>query len=206
MRLRGVVFTALGVLLAGFTAASAEGGTRSPAAPKACELAPAPQKRAVHRRMKRSFRQRRAHAARVATLRVCRPGRTIAPELLNAPAPVSNVPTLPGPSVPGTTIPPAEELAHSVQVRAREYSLALSRSVVAAGEVNVEFHTVNAEDPHDLNLRDATAAERRLFDETPAGLIPPPREAFTFAPGDYVVFCSLPGHEALGMRALLRVR
>ncbi len=209
MRLLGVVLTALCTLLAGVVAASAEGGTRSPAAPKACELAPAAQKRAVHRKTKRSSRRRRAHAARVATratLRGCRRGRTTAPELLNAPAPVPEVPTLPGPSVPGTTIPPAEELGHSVQVRAREYSLALSRSVVAAGEVNVEFHTVNSEDPHDLNLRDATAAERPLFDEMPAGLIPPPRQTFTFAPGDYVVFCSLPGHEALGMRAMLRAR
>ncbi len=99
-----------------------------------------------------------------------------------------------------------EEVAHSLQVRAREYSLTLSRSAVAAGEVNVEFHTVNAEDPHDLHLRASAGNERPLFDEIPPGLIPPPRHEFPFAPGDYVVFCSVPGHEALGMSTALRVR
>jgi hypothetical protein len=202
-----VALVAFCALLVGITSAAADGAARSTVASKTCEKARAQQKRAAHRRTYRSARRRKARAAiRIATLRRCRPGGTAAPELSNAASPGSHVPTPPGPSSPSPTAPLAEQLGHSVQVRAREYSLALSRSVVAAGAVNVEFHTVNAEDPHDLNLRDATGAERPLFDETPAGLIPPPRQAFTFAPGEYVLFCSLPGHEALGMSSTLRVR
>ena len=201
------MLVALCALLVGITSAPADGAARSTVASKICEKARAQEKRATQRRTYRSARQRKARTAiRIAALRRCRPGGTAAPELLNAASPGSDVPTPPGPSSPSSTAPPAEELGRSVQVRAREYALALSRSVVAAGEVNVEFHTVNAEDPHDLNLRDATGAERPLFDETSAGLIPPPRQAFTFARGDYVLFCSLPGHEALGMGATLRVR
>jgi hypothetical protein len=207
MRVLRVVLVAFCALPVGITSAAADGAARSTVASKTCEKARAQQKQATQRRTYRTARQRKARAAiRIATLRRCRPGGTAAPELLNVGSPGSDLPTPPGPSSPSPTAPPAEELGHSVQVRALEYSLALSRSVVAAGEVNVEFHTVNAEDPHDLNLRDANGAERPLFDETPAGQIPPPRQAFAFARGDYVLFCSLPGHEALGMSAKLRVR
>ena len=72
---------------------------------------------------------------------------------------------------------------------------------MAAGEVWIEFNTVAAEDPHDLQLRDGAGEERPLFAETAPGLVPPPRESFELPAGDYVLFCSLPGHEALGMRA-----
>jgi hypothetical protein len=77
---------------------------------------------------------------------------------------------------------------------------------VGAGEVNVEFNTVSAEDPHDLRLRDSVRTERPLFGETAAELSPPPRQAFELAAGDYVLFCAIPGHEALGMSAPLSVR
>ena len=67
----------------------------------------------------------------------------------------------------------------------------------------MEFNTVHAEDPHDLWLRDAAGAERRLYGETAPELVPPPRETFPIAAGDYLLFCSVSGHEALGMRAAL---
>ena len=44
-----------------------------------------------------------------------------------------------------------------------------------------------------------------LFGETAPELVPPPRQSFAIAAGDYVLFCSLPGHEALGMSAELGV-
>jgi hypothetical protein len=93
-----------------------------------------------------------------------------------------------------------------VQVRAREYSLTLSRTVVAAGDVSVEFNTVEAEDPHDLQLRDSSGDAQTLFGETAPELVPPPRQTFPIAAGDYLLFCSLSGHEELGMRAQLSVR
>jgi hypothetical protein len=110
----------------------------------------------------------------------------------------------PGPEAPVGATPPAV-LPRSVSVRALEYSLTLSRTLVGAGEVNVEFNTVMAEDPHDLRLRDAAGGVRPLFGETPPGLVPPPRQSFPLAAGQYVLFCSVSGHEALGMRAGLTV-
>jgi hypothetical protein len=204
MRARAVVVAALCASLAGVTSASAERTERSTAA-ATCAAARASHKAASQPKSRRVAR-RRARAARVATLRRCRPARAAAPELSSLPGGVPTRPVAPGPAEPVTQAPTAETLGHSVQVRAREYSLSLSRSVVAAGDVSVELQTVNAEDPHDLNVRDAKGAQRPLFEETPAGLVPPPRQAFAFAPGDYVLFCSLPGHEALGMQATLRVR
>jgi hypothetical protein len=115
-------------------------------------------------------------------------------------------PPIDGP-VPRTPVStPQDPLGHSVQVRALEFSLTLSRTAVAAGDVNVEFNTVYAEDPHDLHLRDSAGNERTLFSETAAELLPPPRKPFPIAAGDYVLFCALPGHEALGMSAPLQVR
>ena len=126
-----------------------------------------------------------------------------ADDLADAPSP-----GIPPDPPPGGPEPVEEEppLGRSVQVRAREFSLTLSRSVVAAGDVNVEFNTVVAEDPHDLWLRAASGDERELFDETEPELVPPPRQRFAFTAGDYVLFCSLSGHEALGMSAPLEVR
>jgi hypothetical protein len=117
----------------------------------------------------------------------------------------------PGHGAPGDGGSPGEgalpkPLSRSVQVKAREYSLTLSRTLVGAGEVMVEFNTVLAEDPHDLWLRDSRGGERRLFGETAPELVPPPRQAFPIAAGGYVLFCALPGHEALGMRAPLAVQ
>jgi hypothetical protein len=103
-------------------------------------------------------------------------------------------------------VPEGEVLGRSVQVRADEYSLTLSRSVVAAGLVTVEFNTVQAEDPHDLQLRSSLGGVQALFGETAPELVPPPRQAFEIPAGSYVLFCTLPGHEGLGMSANLSVR
>jgi hypothetical protein len=119
----------------------------------------------------------------------------------------ASLPGWPGPLPEGPSQPSKpEELGHSLQVRAREYSLTLSRTAVASGELHVEFNTMAAEDPHDLWLRDALGAEQVLFGETAPELVPPPRQVFSLAAGEYVLFCSVSGHEALGMRAAVSVR
>ena len=90
-------------------------------------------------------------------------------------------------------------------VTGKEYDLTLSRSTVAAGRVTIQLLN-RGEDDHDLRLRRITHGSG-----TPVA-----RWALT-KPGDvsdltvrlsrgrYRLWCSLPGHRELGMRATLRV-
>jgi plastocyanin len=91
-----------------------------------------------------------------------------------------------------------------VQVIAKEYSFTLSRPEVPAGEVVVEL--VNrGEDPHNLHLLEpAAGAEAGAFPNTAAGAVHDLK--LDLHAGAYTLFCSLPGHEAKGMKATLVVR
>ena len=101
---------------------------------------------------------------------------------------------------PPATPPPA--LA-SVGVTEREFSLELSRPSVATGPVR--FSVRNAgEDPHDLHVRpEAPGLAVLSFSELAPGETK--RSTTLLLPGTYVLWCSLEGHEALGMRATLTV-
>jgi plastocyanin len=90
-----------------------------------------------------------------------------------------------------------------VQVTAKEYSFTLSRSEVPAGKVIVEF--VNGgEDPHNLHLLEAAeGSEAGAFPTSSPGIHLDLE--LTLRPGSYTLFCSLPGHEAKGMKATLKV-
>jgi plastocyanin len=91
-----------------------------------------------------------------------------------------------------------------VQVTAKEYSFTLSRSEVPAGKVIVEF--VNGgEDPHNLHLTEPVeGAEAGAFPKSSPGFHGD--LTLNLHPGTYTLFCSLPGHEAKGMKATLTVR
>jgi plastocyanin len=113
-----------------------------------------------------------------------------------------------GEQTTGTTaVPPIEPPAEGpvrVQVIAKEYSFTLSRAEVPAGKVIVEF--VNAgEDSHNLHFQEPA-------ETTEAGAFPTSSPGFhgdltlNLHPGSYTLFCSLPGHEAKGMKATLTVR
>lgn len=125
------------------------------------------------------------------------------------PAPVLNTsgtePSLPaaGVEAPPSATTPEPPAPVRVQVIAKEWSFTLSRPEVPAGRVIVEF--VNGgEDPHNLHLTPssegpevgsfATSAPRTHTDQ-----------AFNMPAGKYILFCSLPGHEAKGMKATLTV-
>ncbi len=90
-----------------------------------------------------------------------------------------------------------------VQVIAQEYSYTLSRQTVPAGAVIVEF--VNAgQDPHNFNaVPVGGGATVAAFGLTQPGTHAD--EQFTFPAGTYTLFCSLPGHAAMGMMATLNV-
>ncbi|HEY1277112.1 MAG TPA: hypothetical protein VGF25_19550 [Thermoleophilaceae bacterium] len=164
--------------------------------------------RAARRRCIRLRRcLRRAHGSRRKRA-ACR--RRHAPRRLAPPAPprgpVTTPPADPPPADPPAApdpplVPPA--LGRFVSVASREYSLTLSRPVVAAGEVAVELRNPG-EDPHDLVISpdDGSHAPLAGFGETASGGML--RKTVPLPAGRYLLWCSLEGHEALGMRAVLR--
>jgi uncharacterized cupredoxin-like copper-binding protein len=100
---------------------------------------------------------------------------------------------------PVVVAPPAR-----LGVTAREWSLVLSRTTLAAGPAIVELQNFG-EDAHNLRL------ER--IDGSGAPLSVPLAESGerktatgTLAAGRYRVYCALPGHDAAGMHATLDVR
>jgi plastocyanin len=91
-----------------------------------------------------------------------------------------------------------------VQITAREYSFTLSRPEVPAGKVIVEF--VNrGQDEHDLH---AIGPPEGVSVGALPNILPGahPQLSLNLRPGSYILFCSLPGHEAKGMKATLVVQ
>jgi plastocyanin len=95
-----------------------------------------------------------------------------------------------------------------LMVSAQEHSFVLSRKTIKAGPALIQFLN-RGEDPHDLRLRrvsgrGVTARRTLAVPETPSGDL---AELEARLPaGRYKLWCSLPGHAQLGMRATLRVR
>jgi hypothetical protein len=98
--------------------------------------------------------------------------------------------------------PPRAALGTHLQVTAVEYRLLLSRGVVHAGPVSLEEIDAGM-DPHDLRLRHGHSTDALAEPE----LQPGQRwdGVVDLAPGVYHLWCALPGHWKLGMRATLRV-
>jgi hypothetical protein len=92
-----------------------------------------------------------------------------------------------------------------LMVSGTEYRLQLSRGAVRRGPALIQF--VNrGEDPHDLRLRriGASAARTVSVPEIRPGEVVQLDTRLTT--GRYRLWCSLPGHEQRGMRAILSVR
>jgi hypothetical protein len=94
--------------------------------------------------------------------------------------------------------------ATAVGVGEREWRLALYRSHVPVGRVRFNVRNFGQDD-HDLALRNRRG---KLLGSAPE-IDPDETAELTIRlrrPGRYTVFCSLEGHEALGMRAILRAQ
>jgi hypothetical protein len=89
-----------------------------------------------------------------------------------------------------------------LQVTEVEYRLLLSRGVVKAGPVNLEAID-RGMDPHDLRLRALASTHELAAPE----LAPGQRwdGVVYLEPGVYHLWCSLPEHAKLGMRANIEV-
>ena len=116
------------------------------------------------------------------------------------PRPGRPVPKPPTGKPPTTPVP--KPLAR-VQVIAREFSLTLSRGSLAAGLVAIELDNFG-QDPHDLRVERVDSSSTGFsFELAKPSTVS--SQKFTLTPGDWKLYCTLPGHEALGMSALLTV-
>jgi hypothetical protein len=98
---------------------------------------------------------------------------------------------------------PAAPAPSRLLVESREFNLVLSRSSVKAGSAIVQL--VNrGEDPHDLRLKRVGGRGGGTIAETLPGAVG--EWEGKLRRGRYRLWCTLEGHRALGMRAVLRVR
>ena len=210
-----------------YAAGPAEAASKRASTPRA--LTKAQCAKAAKAAAKRPSKARRRTAARrrAALLRRCagsrrtlvgssRPSLTGVPGAFSAPVPFT---TTQAPAAPGAPVtasptpaptPEAPELPtiysnpYAVQVQGFEFGLQLSKAIVSAGSVRVEFNLTRAEDPHNLWLvREDGTGSPYSFDEEPSGAVVARSLALT--KGRWTLFCSLTGHEAAGMRATLTV-
>jgi plastocyanin len=91
----------------------------------------------------------------------------------------------------------------AVSVSASEFELTLSRAEVDAGRVRVQLIN-RGEDDHDLQVSSVDGSRSWRYPVTGPGEVA--TRTLPLAAGRYRLICSLEGHEALGMRAALRVR
>jgi hypothetical protein len=98
--------------------------------------------------------------------------------------------------------PPAPPPAR-IQVVAREFSLALSRRSIKAGNAIIEFANFG-EDAHDLRMQRVGGTKIYGWPVGETGAVEDRR--LRLAAGRYQLWCSLGNHRALGMIATLLVR
>jgi hypothetical protein len=126
------------------------------------------------------------------------PAPAPAPPPQPAPVPPPAPTAAPSPT-PAPTPPP---LPSRTGVDLAEWRVTPSYPQLRAGEV--EFNPTNlGEDDHDFSVRDAAAA---LLVTVPLGPGQSDSVRLTLGAGVYTLYCSLPGHEALGMRADVTLR
>jgi hypothetical protein len=88
-------------------------------------------------------------------------------------------------------------------VEAREYRFALSRTVLKAGPAIIQLAD-RGEDPHDLRLvKVGSARAASILQVLPGGV---GEWRGTLTRGRWKLYCTLPGHAKLGMRAVITVR
>jgi plastocyanin len=177
-----------------------------------------------HRRSWRAHHQRRCrtthHAKRSplpGSLGMASTGPLTAAPLVQAAAvaaPALAPPSTPTASLPAPVAEPPSEVeapiepqgeppsVPHVQVSALEYSFTLSRTKVPAGKVVLQFVN-NGQDAHNLHLETGEEPLAEAIGNTPSKGIGDLE--LELRPGSYTLFCSLPTHEAKGMKAVLEV-
>jgi plastocyanin len=84
-----------------------------------------------------------------------------------------------------------------------EYHYTLSKTTVAAGKIAFDFVN-NGQDEHNLNVLSGEGSLKGSFPDTVSKGVRD--QTIEMRPGTYTLFCSLPEHEAKGMKATLTVQ
>jgi plastocyanin len=106
------------------------------------------------------------------------------------------------------SLPAAKPAPAHLLIYAQEYSLWPSRTKLPAGTVDVQLWN-RGQDAHDVRIRrlnpqgTMVGAVVGAVSVTPSGAIH--TAVWHLKAGRYEIYCSLPGHMAMGMRAKLRV-
>ena len=108
----------------------------------------------------------------------------------------------------GLALPASARAPARMLVTAQEWSLTLSRGTVPAGPLTVQLYN-RGQDAHNLNIRRLGQGRRirgpaQRVALTQSGALS--QASWRLPPGRYELYCSLPGHAKLGMRAFLTVR
>jgi plastocyanin len=163
----------------------------------------------VVRHVKRDGKVRRVVA--IKHYKTCR--KVALPE--EAPGPMSPTATSPGPTSPSEAKPPAsssEPEANAVSITANDrtmpYSFTPSRKVVKRGELTVQLIN-KGEDEHTMDMEkvgpgDAPEGPILLATSAPSGGQSTPTTV-DVEPGTYRLWCTLPGHAAMGMETTITV-
>jgi plastocyanin len=126
------------------------------------------------------------------------PGAPFSPAL----TPAQPTPAAPTPETPAEPAPSTGP-AH-LQVSAKEFSFTLSHGSAPAGRIVLELVN-DGEDEHNLHIRPAAGGPD-------VGALPTLQaghhedQEFNLPAGTYTFYCSMPGHEALGMKATFTVQ
>ena len=196
-----IALAALALAIATVTAAPAD------SAPRGEPAAHAKKKRACPAGRKGARCRKRARCARRVAAR--RPKSCPAKRRRGS----SAAPPAPAPHGPGSAAPPSggsppsvppPALGRSMSVTAREWSLTTSRGVLAAGTQTIELRNWG-EDPHNLVISPDDGSHTPLVaweEQEPDTYV---TQDTGLAAGRYLLWCSLPGHEAAGMATTVRV-
>jgi plastocyanin len=129
------------------------------------------------------------------------PGSTAGPPAGSG-SPVEAAPPVESPTESPTT-PPAPTHVEVTAEDTDAFRFVLSRPTVPAGKVILEFVN-HGQDEHNLNaVEPAEGSVAGSIPNTAPGAHP--SLTVNLRPGSYTLFCSLPGHEAKGMKATLVV-
>jgi hypothetical protein len=104
--------------------------------------------------------------------------------------------TGPAPATDPTPPPVTTPLSRVLSVTEKEFSLTLSRTTLGAGDVTIQVRNWG-EDPHDLRIDSIGGIFSGTWNELAPGAIE--TKAFALTAGSYRLWCTLPGHAALGM-------